>query len=269
MLVKSDQPIIRQSWYNKAMAEKKKIIGSVAVDSQTGMEHYNQPKPTLKAAGQTVQFDSEQEMRDNFQTPNYGEDTGHDASQNLAGVPEEFMNLFEHDPSEVIVLQATRHQIGVLAIFLMGGVSALILIALYVFVATDSSFSASLGVNNASLSALAGLVSLVLLVLILGITYLAIQVYRKSRIILTNQKVVLIQYHSLIAREVSQLNIGEVEDVNVSQPNLFDRIFKTGTLTIETSGEQNNYVLTQVEKPYEFARKTIQMHEGSIVEYGN
>lgn len=248
---------------------KKKIIGSVAVDSQTGVENYNQPKATLRSAGQTVQTNPDQTLRDDFQTPNYGEANGRDASQNLAGVPQEFMNLFEHDASEVIIYQAKRHPIGVLAIFVMGGVAALVVIAFYLFLLTDTTVGGSLGVNSTNLSAVGGLVTLLLLVLIAGISFLAAYVYRKSRIILTNQKIVLIQYHSLIAREVSQLNIGEVEDVNVSQPNLFDRIFKTGTITIESAGEQNNYILTQVEKPYEFARKTIQMHEGSIVEYGN
>ncbi|MFO0971175.1 MAG: PH domain-containing protein [Candidatus Saccharimonadales bacterium] len=248
---------------------EKKILGSVAVDSQTGMEHYDQPKQTLRSAGQTVQIDSNQELRDDFQTPNYGEANGRTTSQNLAGVPEEFMGLFEHDPSEVIVHQATRHPIGVLAIFVMAGAAALVVIATYLFFATDSSLGSSLGINPANVGAVAGLVTLMLLIVIAGVSFLAAYVYRKSRIILTNQKVVLIQYHSLIAREVSQINIGEVEDVNVSQPALLDRIFKTGRVTIETAGEQNNYVLDQVEKPYDFAQKTVQMHEGSVVEYGN
>ncbi len=248
---------------------KKKIIGSVAVDSQTGLESYNQPKQTLRAAGQTVQIDETQELRDDFQTPNYGEDNGRDTSQNLAGVPEEFLALFEHDPSEVIVYQAVRHPIGAVAIFAMAGIAALVVVAFYAFLVTDTSLSGSLGLSSVGVSAVGGLITLVLLLVIAGISLLAAYVYRKSRIILTNQKVVLIQYHSLIAREVSQLNIGEVEDVNVAQPSILDRIFKTGRVTIETAGEQNNYVLTQVEKPYKFAQKTIQMHEGSIVEYGN
>jgi uncharacterized membrane protein YdbT with pleckstrin-like domain len=190
-------------------------------------------------------------------------------SENLAGVPDEFMNLFEHDPSEVIMLQATRHAVGVIAIFAMAGVAAFLVLAMYMFVISDSSFFNSIGMNADNVGAIGALVMIILMVLIVGVSLLAATVYKKSRLILTNQKVVLIQYHSLIAREVSQLNIGEVEDVNVSQPSIFDRIFKTGRITIETSGEQNNYVLTQVEKPFEFAKQTIQMHEGSIAEYGN
>lgn len=38
-------------------------------------------------------------------------------TQNLAGVPAEFMGLFEHDPSEVILYQALRHPAGVYFIY--------------------------------------------------------------------------------------------------------------------------------------------------------
>ncbi len=249
------------------MKSKKTMLGSVAVDSETGVEQYNVPKTSN--AKQPQISDSGAEMRSNFHTPNYGETKKDGESKNLAGVSDEFLHLFEHDSSEVILLQATRHPIGVFAIFSMAGLSAIVIITLYVFLISDSSILSSLGISSAGIGAVGGLVAIILLSVIAGVSFVAAHVYKKSRIILTNQKVVLIQYHSLISREVSQLNIGEVEDVNVSQPTLLDRIFKTGKVTIETAGEQNNYMLTQVEKPYEFAQKTIQMHEGSIAEYGN
>lgn len=251
------------------MADKKKLFGSVAVDSQTGMETYGVPKknaPTQSNA-QNVPPSSASAAPGGM-TPNYRE-KAEGETQNLAGVPEEFMDMFEHDPSEIILMQGLRHPIGVLAIFAMAGMATFLVIVGYVLLISDSSFFESIGASSANAGAIGGLVAVVLLALIAGISFLAAYVYKKSRLILTNQKVVLIQYHSLIAREVSQLNISEVEDVNVSQPTILDRIFKTGRVTIETAGEQNNYVLTQVEKPYEFARKTIQMHEGSIAEYGN
>lgn len=242
---------------------KRKVLGSVAVDSETGMEHYQVPKEAKLSPGS-----QDEPLRDDFKTPNYGEGSDGE-SQNLAGVPAEFMHLFEHDASEVIVYQATRHPVGVFAIFLMGGAAAVVVIIAYLFLVGDSEMLASVGTNSANVGAVGGLVVVVLMAVIAAVSFLAAYVYKKSRLILTNQKVVFIQYHSLIAREISQLNIGEVEDVNVSQPTIFDRIFKTGRITIETAGEQNNYVMNQVEKPYEFAQKTIQMHEGSIAEYGN
>jgi len=250
---------------------EKKILGSVAVDSQTGMEHYQVPKAVQTDNSDGLQHagESGDPLRPGFQTPNYGENGDSGKDQNLAGVSEEFLHLFEHDPSEAIVYQATRHPIGAITIFAMGGIAAFLIIVAFVFFVSDASFFSSVGMNSTNATAVGSLVAIVLLAVIAAVTFLSSYIYKKSRIILTNQKVVLIQYHSLIAREVSQLNIGEVEDVNVSQPTLLDRIFKTGRITIETAGEQNNYVLTQVENPYEFAKLTIQMHEGSIAEYGN
>lgn len=245
--------------------EEKNKIGSVAVDSQTGLEQYATPKEKpVQVAGE-----SGDPLRPDFQTPNYGELPVDDSDNNLAGVSPEFLHLFEHDASEKIVYQSKRHPIGVVAIYATSAIGALAASLFYIMLITGDAATGSLGTSSSSLAATGGLVLLVLLLMILGVGFAAAHVYKKSRLILTNQKVVLIQYHSLVSREVSQLNIGEVEDVNVSQPSLFDRVFKTGRVTIETAGEQNNYVLTQVENPYEFARRTIQMHEGAIAEYGN
>ena len=213
--------------------------------------------------------DSGEPLRSDYQTPNYGEAAPEGQQQNIAGVPEEFLHLFEHDDNEVMLDQAVRHPIGVISIFAFAGITIFMIIVGLIFLGTDTSLVSSLGLDVASVMGIGGVVAIVLIVLIAGGAAIAANVYKKSRLILTNQKIVVIQYHSLISREISQLNIGEVEDVNVSQPTLFDRIFKTGRITIETAGDQNNYVLTQVEDPYEFARKTIQMHEGSIAEYGN
>lgn len=237
----------------------KKRMGSVAVDAETGVEHYGVPK-------QTIQSQPTEQLQGI--TPNYLEDSN-GKTKNLAGVPEEFLHLFEHDPSEVLLLQALRHPVGVAVIVAVALIAIIVLTAGYAFLLSDDSMLGSVGLNAANIGALGGLLVVILFSLIVGISILAAIVYKKSRLILTNQKVVLIKYDSIISRKVSQLNIGEVEDVNVSQPTIFDRIFKTGTVTIETAGEQNNYVLSQVEKPYEFAQKTIQMHEGSIAEYGN
>lgn len=247
----------------------KKIMGSVAVDSETGMEHYNVPKKKVVAATTPISEESEQNKApEGMVSPNYGKANDNDSSQNLAGVPEEFLRLFEHDPSEVIMYQARRHPVGVIGIYGAMGLTAFILITGFLFLSSNSDFLGSAGLSSSAIG-IGWLVIIFLLVLMFGIGFVAAYVYKKSRMILTNQKVVLILYHSLFSREISQLNISEVEDVNVSQPSILDRIFRTGRVTIETAGEQNNYVLNQVENPHEFAHKTIQAHEGAIAQYGN
>lgn len=248
------------------MAEKKKIIGSVAVDSETGMETYDVPKKIQESKP------AEEAKPDNSptappQTPQYRTKTEGD-TKNLAGVPEEFMQLFEHDPSEIILKQALKHSIGVWFIYAAAILAVVVILGTMGLLFTDNSLFGSAGVSEGA-KGLGFLVALIVSGLILVIAIAAKTVYQKSRMILTNQKIVFIQYHSLFSREVSQLNIGEVEDVNVAQRSIWDRIFKKGSVTIETAGEQNNYVFTHVANPHDFARVTIQAHEGSIAEYGN
>lgn len=200
-------------------------------------------------------------------TPNYREDA-EGTVQNKANVPNEFLHLFEHDPSEVILEQALRHPFGVYVIYTVVAVVVALVMAIAGAVLVDPQDYLGMEISQ-GVAAIIGLVTLFIAVgSILG-GIMAVYVYKKSRMILTNQKVVLIQYHSLFSREVSQLNIGEVEDVNVAQPTVINRITKSGTITIETAGEQNNYQLTWMKDPYTFAKHTIQAHEGSIAEYGN
>lgn len=265
------------------MADKKKLVGSVAVDSQTGMEHYNQPKQygatsgeqptssTVHQSPENVRADTPGAFNPNAPTPNYGEVAGDGmhAGKNLAGVPSEFLKLFEHDPSEVIMMQTTRHWIGLVGIYGSTALAILIIMGVYGFLAIDSTASESFGISVNAVRSLGGLLALFLSVFIGLIGLVGGYVYNKSRLILTNQKVVYINYHSLISRQISQLNIGEVEDVSVIQPTLLQRIFRIGTITIETAGEQHNYKFTNATKPHEFAHRTIQAHEGTIREYGN
>ena len=230
----------------------------------------NEEEPTNFPTNQSQQPLAQQSTAqppDTGITPNFREQqTGE--TQNLAGVPEGFMRLFEHDPSEIILYQALRHPFGVFTIYAFGAIAVVLIIAFMGFFAADS--GGVLGMNvSESVFGIVLLIGIFLLVLVAGISYAAAYVYSKSRMILTNQKLVFFQYHSLFSREISQLNIGEVEDVNVAQKTILDRIFKMGTITIETAGEQNNYVLTQVKDPHSFAHKTIQAHEGLIAEYGN
>lgn len=199
-------------------------------------------------------------------TPNYREDDD-GAFQDRVGVSKEFTQLFELDPSEVILAQATRHPFGMLAIYAVGAAVVLIMAIFAGFISINPSVLGQ-GVGG---GAIAGIILVCLVMILLSSlgAILAAQVYQKSRMILTNQKIVLIQYHSLFSREVSQLNISDVEDINVSQPQIIDRILRSGTVTIETAGEQNNYTLTWIKDPYDFTKKSIQAHEGSIAEYGN
>lgn len=200
-------------------------------------------------------------------TPNYREDP-EGAAENRANVPKEFLQLFESDASEIILEQGLRHPFMVYAIYVITAFVVLLITTLMgaLLVNSQELIGTNISDNAASVIALISIFAAVFSILV-GV--LSAYLFGKSRLILTNQKIVLIHYHSLFSREVSQLNIADVEDVNVSQPTVIDRLAKSGTITIETAGEQTNYVLSWVNKPFDFAKHAIQAHEGSIAEYGN
>lgn len=200
-------------------------------------------------------------------TPNYREDS-EGAAENRAGVPKEFLKLFESDASEIILEQGLRHPFMIYAIYAVTAFVVILITTLMgaVLVNSKALIGTDISENAATIIAIISMFAVVLSIIV-GV--LSAYLYGKSRLILTNQKIVLIHYHSLFSREVSQLNIADVEDVNVSQPTIIDRLTKSGTITIETAGEQTNYVLSWVSKPFDFAKHSIQSHEGAIAEYGN
>jgi len=100
-------------------------------------------------------------------------------------------------------------------------------------------------------------------------TYIAGFVYQNNILVLTNEKVAQILYRNLIDRKISQLSLGELQDITVDQRGLVARFFQYGTLILETAGEQNNYNFTYTSYPHHCAKELVQAHESSIKRYGN
>jgi len=71
-------------------------------------------------------------------------------------------------------------------------------------------------------------------------------------------------YKTIFDRKISQLGIGDVQDVTVTQKGIFARIFNYGTLVIETAGEQVNYIFTYTPRPYETAKQIVGSHENIV-----
>jgi hypothetical protein len=213
-------------------------------------------KPAVAKSSHSNQTNQSNHPSPTGLTPNYQEDTS-GRVEDRAGVPQEFLNIFEHDPSEIILKQGLRHPFMVYAIYGVTVFVVILITSLMGFILVNPKAIVGTGISESTATVIA-LVSILGAAFAILIGILSAYLYGKSRLILTNQKIVLIKYHSLFSREVSQLNISDVEDVNVAQPTILDRLMKSGTITIETAGEQTNYSLTWVKKPYEFANQSIQ-----------
>ncbi|HEX9679557.1 MAG TPA: PH domain-containing protein [Candidatus Saccharimonadales bacterium] len=186
-------------------------------------------------------------------------------------VREKNLHLFEHDPAEKLITEIHRHSIGVLlllfnAVFLILLVLALLFYSLRYKETFTDSYDIAAGFD---IGVLAVTIAVLLIILIIAGSAIAIYVYTNNYIIITDQKLILVSAKNLFARRVSQLSIGDVQDITVDQLSLLSRIFNYGTINIETAGEQAHFTFTMAEGPHECGKCIVDAHEQNLKLYGN
>lgn len=190
--------------------------------------------------------------------------------QKLSPTAKRLLGMIEFDEDEKIVCEIHKHPFGLFAIYLTGFLVAAVLLIAFIAVGTlvnDTVMPNGTDVDQVeALLAVAGLVSSVIVIIA---TLIGAYIYKSNVILVTNEKIAQVLYHNIIHRSISQLSIGDVQDVTVRQNSLFSRIFKYGTLVIETAGEQQNLTFTYVPMPYDAARGIVGAHELNLREYGN
>lgn len=187
----------------------------------------------------------------------------------LSAEGRKFFQFIEFDENEQLVTEIRKHPFGlfiILATGLLLGVS-MFFIALFATAVDFSQIFMFAEANNAK-----PLLILVSFILLLGIgimTYIGAFLYNSNVIFVTNEKIAQIVYLSLFNRKISQLSIGDVQDVTVTQKGILAHFFNYGTLVIETAGEQENYKFTYVPEPYQVSKMIVGAHERNLVEHGN
>lgn len=163
---------------------------------------------------------------------------------------------------ETVILEIKKHSVGALFIALIGlsiGVAAVVagvLMFSFMRLSNDSNIS-----NLAPLSIVVGFV---VAFLVLGVSLVNVYLYNQNKLIVTSEKIAQINYATIVDRKVIQLSIERLQDVSVSQIGVFPRIFKYGTIIIDTAGEQEDCVFTYAPNPYELSRAIMNQHEKSI-----
>lgn len=189
-----------------------------------------------------------------------------EAQGRLSALGKRFFNLIEFDDNEQLITEIRKHAFGLFLIEVGGFIVTVLLTIVPIGIALNLE---SFGFNSSTARMLLVLSGLSLGLLALGATFIASILYRNNVIFVTTEKIAQVLYISLFNRKVSQLSIGDVQDVTVSQNGIFPRIFKYGTLVIETAGEQQNYTFTYVPNPYETGRAIVGSHEENLHKYGN
>jgi hypothetical protein len=178
--------------------------------------------------------------------------------------------LIEFDEEEKLVYEIRKHWFGLYIIYFFGTLVTVILL----FIAVGSAAitpDTQLGTGT-DLSVLKMPIIVICFVLAIFssiVTAIAAYLYRSNVILVTTEKLAQVLNPALFNRKISQLSIGDAQDVTVDQRGIFPHLFHYGTLVIETAGEQQNYTFTYAPEPYRCAEAIVSAHEENLKKYGN
>jgi len=184
----------------------------------------------------------------------------------LSSTGRKYFKFIEFDDKELLLAEIRKHPFGLFIIIILG-VSIAIVVFTGVTGLAASGFLGSLGFG--SLNAVMVFAGFLLSILIVAVTFINAHLYRNNVVFVTDEKLAQVLFITLFNRKLSQLSIGDVQDVTVQQNGFIPNLVGYGTLVVETAGEQQNYTFTFVPDPYETSKIIIAAHESSIKLYGN
>ncbi len=191
------------------------------------------------------------------------------AHEQLSPIGRKLFKYIEFDSDEELIAEIRKHPVGLIITGIIG-----ILISLAVLISSISlglyleNLDVGLG-DNSTAKTLIVVFGLILTTLALGVTAISLVLYVRNVIYVTDEKIAEVAYLSLFNRKVTQLSLGQVEDVTFQQRGIFAHIFNFGTVVIETAGELENCTFTLVPNPNKYAQIIIEAHEASVHKYGN
>lgn len=177
--------------------------------------------------------------------------------------------LIEFDDNEKLLLEIRKHPFGLFLIYLIGGFVTVAMLSLSFGIALARGDVLGIGVDAATLQLPIIFISFLLAILSLVMTAIGSYLYKSNVVLVTSEKISQLINLTIFNRKISQLSIGDVQDVTVVQKGLFAHWFKYGTIVIETAGEQSNYNFTFAPDPYEAAKVIVGAHEMNLKEFGN
>lgn len=163
-------------------------------------------------------------------------------------------------PGEHVVFQVKKHFFGLAVMYLQAIIAFIIVSGLLYFLAPSVLGSGNEdGIRSAVVLILAVFGGLLALILLL-VTY----IYRQNKLILTNRNVTQVIQNSLFSRQVSELNLNNVEDVTADKRGIWAMIFNFGEVRIETAGEQNNFHYQYCPDPNYYGQQILDMRQQCI-----
>lgn len=178
--------------------------------------------------------------------------------------------MIEFDENEQLIAEIRKHPFGLFIVYITG-FAITMAVALVFFIVPILLSADNSGFTNEA-RAIQPYMTLLGLLLVIGCligTGIGAYLYISNVILVTSEKLAQVLYKSIFNRKISQLSIGDVQDVTVNQVGVTARLFNYGTIVIETAGEQDNYDFTYVPDPYQKSKLIVGSHEVNLTKYGN
>lgn len=152
------------------------------------------------------------------------------------------VNLSE---GEHVIMDVRRHPIGLLApIIVSGGLILVLLAVLFSVPFLEDNFT---GIVIDPALVVMIILPLILLVGIFG--YIAVWVYLRNRLLLTNESIIQEIQHTLFSKHEQTVSLGSVEDASFIQRGVLQAMFNYGTVRLSTEGEETTYRFQFVANP--------------------
>jgi len=160
------------------------------------------------------------------------------------------------EPGEHLVTAIHRHFIGIFGIYMemIIGIVAIIAGVIMTYAGTFGHVSSAI-----KSSVLIG--SFFVIAFLAAMLAISTAVYRRCRILLTDQSLVTVVQRAMFSRKISRLSMSNVEDVTVEQKGILPSILDYGTLTIQTAGQEDNFIFPLCPKPNEVADKILEARQ--------
>ncbi len=160
-------------------------------------------------------------------------------------------------PGERVICTIKRHPIGILGIYGLGGLIAIVT-AVLAFGLAPSVFSGS---SDRQIFVAGSLVSLIVAAICAVFALIATKVYWGNTWTLTTDSLTQVDQISLFKRHSSQLSLESLEDVTAEQNGILTRIFNYGLLKVETAGERSKFTFPFCPNPNYYAAQILSARE--------
>lgn len=187
--------------------------------------------------------------------------------EELSTIGREAFDKIEFDSDERLLYEVRKHPFGLFLIYLFGTFITISLLSVALGTASYTSTGPGLGVEGLQPAVVA--VCMLLALLSLVMTAIAAWLFKSNVLLVSSDKVSQLLRPTLFHQKISQLSIGDVQDVTVHQKGIFPHLLNYGTIIIETAGEQQNYTFTFTPDPYTAAKALVSAHEENLKLHGN